>query len=307
MRMAGPENMFPLAPSPLLTPKFREIVRGVTSNWDKIVDERKKRTSFLTEVRRECSKQAEHIPRGGELELLIKCLGLPLDVQETEGGGNCGPAAAIDQLRSLGDISDNERLILHTVPSKDRQMQLRFHISTIMKTSNEEYVQIYRRRYEEIDHLASLTPGAPRWDSFDAMWTGMGKNGVYVEEGFWTATALILQRDIHLVSLFSHPNRPFQTFSGNRTSEHLLQEDRLPLFIGYLPPRHYVSLKPQPFAGTSMLDIVRARKLLEQGGEQINHEAIEHPLEEGGHAAAAEQEQEHEHGGQEMPGELNSR
>ena len=303
--MAGPENMFPLAPSALLTPKLREIVRGVTSNWDQIVDQRKN-TNFLTEVRRECTKQGVHIPRDPELDLLIKFLGLPLDVQETEGGGNCGPAAAIDQLRSLGDISDNERLILATVPSKDRQKQLRFHVSTTMKTSNEDYVQIYRRRYEEIDHLASLTPGAPRWASYDAMWTGMGTNGVYVEEGFWSAAALILQRDIHMVSLRSHPNRPFQTFSGNRTSEHILQEDRLPLFIGYLPPLHYVSLRPQPFAGTPMLEIVRALKLLEQEMEGINHEAIDHPQEQGGHEAADEQ-QEHEHGGQEMPGELNSR
>ena len=304
--MAGPENMFPLAPSALLSPKIREIVRAVTSDWDQIVDQWRN-TNFLKEVRRECSKQGAHIPREPELDLLIKCLGLPLDVQETGGGGNCGPTSAIDQLRSLGDISENERLILAAEPSKDRQKQLRFHVSTTMRTSNDNYVQAYKRRYQEIDHLATRTPDAPMWASYDEMWTGMGTDKVYVEEGFWSATALVLERDIHMVSLRSHPRRPFQTFSGNRTSEHLLQEDRLPLFIGYIPSqRHYVSLRPQPFARPQMLEIVKARKLLEQGEEQINHEAIEHPQEQGGHEAADEQ-QEHEHGGQEMPGDLNSR
>ena len=258
-KMAVEDIRFPLPASRILTSAVRDIVKSVNMFWDFS----KNHKTFLAEIKSQCSRQNVRLPHGGDLELLVKLLGLPLDVHETVTDGNCGPASAVDQLAKLSDLSEDEANILRAWPQNARQKQLRFLVSTTMMYSKEEYVEQYKEAYNSHDKVASLVKGVKekhRWPSYNAMWTAMGKDHTWVEEGFWQALALALERDIHMVNLEAHPSRPFMTFSGNRMDQHKLQEERSPLFIGYRHPKHYWSLQLQPFARPTMLDIVRAHK-----------------------------------------------
>ena len=262
-QMAVPHIRFPLPPSRILTTEVRNVVRSVNMFWDYS----KSHKSFLEEVRTQCRRQNVVLPHGDDLEILIKILGLPLDVFEAATGGNCGPASVIHQLEALPDLSEAETNCLRAYPQNDKQRMLRFLVSKEMLFSKEDHIQQYREAYQTHDKNASLVKGRKekdRWPSYEAMWTEMGKDTVYVEEGFWQGAALVLERDVHLVDLGAHPKKPFQTFSGNRFNQHQLQEDKKPIFIGYMPPDHYLSLQVQPYASPTMLDIVRHHKLLQQ-------------------------------------------
>ena len=263
-----PEDFFPLQPSPSLPQPVKVIVRRLHQTYNTSDQEH-----FFRQVRNQCEAEGVEVPPFN-LKTLVKTLGLPLEVQETCTTGDCGPIAAVKQLRLVRDQNDEERRIIN-LEINDRHTELRTYIKTKMQASSDPWIVDYKRNYIDLDHIASILPGGTKWPSYHDLWEAMGRPNIYVEEPFWTALAKILERDVHVITMSSSPYKPFHTFSGLRYEGNKQQDKKQPLFIGYNHySRHYVSLKPFQFAQPSMTTIVKAYFSLEKRKEDQMQERL---------------------------------
>lgn len=263
------DDLFPLPPSSLLPHPVQQIIRKLHKE-EGIADKH----DFFNQVRDQCKEEGVDFPSGNWLKTHLKILGLPVEVEETCSTGDCGPMAVVKQLRLLPDQTADEKMVTSTAIRK-RTDELRRLIGNYMRFSPDAWVEEYRQSYDALDHIASRLKGQPRWANFQEMWAGMATPGIWVEEGFWTGVARVLERDVHLISMTATPWRPFQTFTGVRDEnrENRLQEAKMPIYIGYEPPKHYVSLKQFPFAPVQMITIIRAFNKLNKKKEQLLLEA----------------------------------
>ena len=257
--MEYPDNFFPLPPNPTLPNSLKQIIRQQQVSYNRIKDQE----DFFTSVQNKCEAEGLEVPKY-DLQTFVKILGLPVDIQETCTTGDCGPMAAIKQLKMLKDLTEKEKNILD-FPIGERNNELRTFIKTKMTLASDPWIVDYKSMYTALDQIADPAPGGRKWASYGALWEEMGKPGVFVEECFWLSLAKVLERDVHIVSLTCSPFKPFQSFSGQRYDENRLQEKKEPMFIGYSAiGRHYVSLKPFIFAEHSMVNIVRAYQAIQQ-------------------------------------------
>ena len=288
MEEDGPEINFPLPPKDDLAQNVKDLIIQVTAEIEQGNLEKREKEEVKKNPRRSfLDKMADKIRLKRNLKTLIELLNLPVEVQETTSNGDCGPDSVVKQLRLVKDPTPDELEIINK-PVRERCDAIRRKVSQRMRMGQEPWIVNYNRNFEQLNYIADPVQGGERWKSCDDMWTEMGKKFVWVEEGFWVCLAKLLGRDIFMVTLTSSPARPIQIFSGQPYAEHEMKRDKSPLYIGYIPPRHYVSLKPVLNKTPSMLDICRAFQRINRGERQMLVEA-QPPQEEGdGHQGEQE-------------------
>lgn len=247
-----PQDFFPLPPAASLPAPVKQViatVRDTFSTTDK--------DDFLKQVRTLCKSRDLPEPPN-DLGSVLKILGLPLEIQETCNTGDCGPMAAVKQLRlDSSDLTAKEREIVN-LDVGERQNALRTWVKDKMTLSAEPWVLQYKDLWNGVDwNEVDCLPGGTKWTSWEHLWEGMGTPTIFVEEPFFTALAKLTERDIHIFSKTSSPFKPATTFYGHRYEDNTLSLKR-PLLIGYNhSSRHYVSLKPMNFVLPTIFTIMR--------------------------------------------------
>ena len=133
------------------------------------------------------------------LSLTIKKCSVP------EGHGNCFPNAIVQQCRRP---EINEWLLANKPLAFVRSHQaLRRKVSNLALESEHKTLSDYRRKYENI-----LGNSDRNWKEY---WTGMGKEGTWVDSVFVQVTAWFIGLDIKILTTSSTPSHPFVMVNGD--------------------------------------------------------------------------------------------
>lgn len=278
-------ELFPLQPSSSLSDEIKAAILEIQIE---MADRTKEKEAKKKKKKKKCflDKVTCRIPNGSltripTIEKLILFLGLPLQVQQSLGKGNCGPSSIILQLRLVHDRSALEDYLVAGDPNDLEDIKrLRTLLQEVMIGEGEQFVREFRQNWEL--HNQWVKEGS--WKSWAFLWERMGKLVVGGESEWFNqdamaACALLLKRDVYMLTLNSHPWTPFEKFSGNRVDQNILTE-RTPLFIGFTGSihnqDHFVSLVPTSAASlASLRNIVMQHKIWADSSPKVTEQPAE--------------------------------
>ena len=168
------------------------------------------------------------------LSLTIKKCSVPLKLDNhTEGHGNCFPNAIVQQCRRP---EIKEWLLANKPLAFVRSHQtLRRKVSNFALESEHKTLSDYRRNYENI-----LGNSDRNWKEY---WTGMGKEGTWVDSVFVQVTAWFIGLDMKILTTSSTPSHPFVMVNGD-INDPSTASSGPPLLLGNYTNVHYQSLLP---------------------------------------------------------------
>ena len=233
-------SCFPLAPRNLTT-EAQALVMSINNkeNYE---------TTFLEEVE---SFRLTSVPRGTRFQKLLLYLGVPLEYEETESDGSCGPHALALGLDWVSDIEDWERDLL------DRR-ELRQFVCSKMQEEGQTWMKEWRTRWEGGNNLALFQNdeqqgvdralGYRNHASWTEMWTNYSEPHFWVEQEFFEAAAQVFGRDIVMSNMSSTPRGPWQIFHATPQTIPNVQSPKEPLYIGHVgltqKKNHFGALYP---------------------------------------------------------------